>query len=390
MALTGTEVLFVLPVAANGQPAATTEQTTTAAIASLAGAGTSPTFTNITLTGLLYESASNNLTATGTTQGTALALTTEVNRLTTVASGSGVTLPVSAGGLTILVVNNGANSLQVYGAGTDTIDSVASSTGVTQMIGSAVLYICPAAGVWYSEGLATGYAGSLQTFSFINAITAHAGGGQGSATPLTTMVNRVTTVATAGDSVVLPTAAPGMNVTVINSGANSLAVFPAGTDAINAQTASTSFIMQPNSVTEFFTTVVGFWHTVYSANVPQPVVYNTNTATASTTLTAANLAGATVEVDLGLTGTLAGAANATLPTVAALVAAVPNAIAGQTYKLRIINASSGAFTWTVLTNTGWTLTGTMTIAQNTWRDFIVTFTSLSAATLQSVGTGTYS
>jgi len=32
----------------------------------------------------------------------------------------------------------------------------------------------------------------------------------------------------------------------------------------------------------------------------------------------------------------------------------------------------------------------MTIAQNTWRDFYVTLTSTSAATLQSIGTGTFS
>ena len=61
---------------------------------------------------------------------------------------------------------------------------------------------------------------------------------------------------------------------------------------------------------------------------------------------------------------------------------------GSTYRLRVINRSSGNFAWTMTTNTGWTLTGTMTIAQNTWRDFVVTLTSLTAATLQAVGVGT--
>lgn len=117
--------------------------------------------------------------------------------------------------------------------------------------------------------------------------------------------------------------------------------------------------------------------------------YTTNTATAGTTLTAANIYGGGIdETTLGLTGALGGAANAQLPTVAALVAVQPSFAIGTTYKLRIVNTSSGAFTWTITTNTGWTLTGAMTIPQNTWRDFYVTFTSATAATLQTVGTGT--
>ena len=172
-------------------------------------------------------------------------------------------------------------------------------------------------------------------------------------------------------------------------------VFPGVGDAVNAQAANASFWVLPNQVVEFFTTKPGFWHTVAYSNVPQPLAYVANAATSSTTLTAANIAGGAnsnspVEVDLNLTGALAAGATATLPTVAALVAAIPNAIAGQTYKLRVINSSTGAFAWTLSTAAGWTLNGTMSVAQNTWRDFVVTLTSLSAATLQSVGTGTWS
>jgi hypothetical protein len=118
--------------------------------------------------------------------------------------------------------------------------------------------------------------------------------------------------------------------------------------------------------------------------------YGTNTAAASTTLTAANISGGTTENDLAMTGSLTAGANATLPTVAALYAALPAAlqVPGATYKLRLLNESSGAFAWTVLTNTGWTLSGTMTIAQTTYRDFIVTIVSATAATLQDIGGGT--
>jgi hypothetical protein len=119
-------------------------------------------------------------------------------------------------------------------------------------------------------------------------------------------------------------------------------------------------------------------------------VYTTNTATAATTLTAANISGASHSVVLNLTGTLTAAAIATLPTVSLLVAADPSLVSGTSYVLRVINSSSGAYAWTVAVGSGFTLTGTATVAQNTWREFIITMTSSSAATIQSVGTGTYS
>lgn len=82
----------------------------------------------------------------------------------------------------------------------------------------------------------------------------------------------------------------------------------------------------------------------------------------------------------------------TLPLVTALLTALPLAIVGTGYVLRIINSNSG--TATIVTNTGWTTSGTLTIATNTWRDFIVSVTNITsgsaAATITSVGTGTNS
>ena len=121
--------------------------------------------------------------------------------------------------------------------------------------------------------------------------------------------------------------------------------------------------------------------------------YQTNSATASTTLLNTNVAqNGVIDLTLNMTGTLAGAANATLPTVASLLQQLPQAQTGSTYKIRIINSSAGAYAWTVVTNTGWTLTGTMSIAQNTYRDFYVTISNFATptATLQAVGTGTQS
>lgn len=118
------------------------------------------------------------------------------------------------------------------------------------------------------------------------------------------------------------------------------------------------------------------------------IAYKTNTTTVGATLSATNCSGGQVLTALYMTGTLGGAANAQLPTVAALVAAIPGCVAGQTYVLRFANQSSANFAWTITTNTGWTLAGTVAVAQNVWTDFLVTFTTLSAATFQNIGSGT--
>jgi hypothetical protein len=121
--------------------------------------------------------------------------------------------------------------------------------------------------------------------------------------------------------------------------------------------------------------------------------YSTATNTTSFTATAAQICGGVSTTLLNLTGTLASGQNITLPTAASLipqllsVGLVPQV--GDSFELNILNSSSAAFSWTVLTNTGWTLTGTMTIAQNTMRRFAVTFTNVTAGsvavTLQSLG-----
>jgi hypothetical protein len=62
-------------------------------------------------------------------------------------------------------------------------------------------------------------------FSVKTGITALAGGGQPGATPLTAALNRVDTCATNSDSVMLPQAIPGNQVSVNNNTGQTLAVF---------------------------------------------------------------------------------------------------------------------------------------------------------------------
>jgi hypothetical protein len=108
------------------------------------------------------------------------------------------------------------------------------------------------------------------------------------------------------------------------------------------------------------------------------------------TLTGAQIAG-TSDVNLNMTANLAGAGTLNTPTAAQMWAAAgPAAFAGLSYNLRIINSSAGNNAWTLTAGTGVTLTGTMSINQNTFRDFVVTLTSATAVTIQQVGTGTTS
>jgi hypothetical protein len=62
-----------------------------------------------------------------------------------------VSLPPSQVGLRIVVINAGANPMQVFGAGTDTINGIATATGVSQSPGTVGTYTCIVAGNWIQD-----------------------------------------------------------------------------------------------------------------------------------------------------------------------------------------------------------------------------------------------
>lgn len=69
--------------------------------------------------------------------------------IATVASGSdSVQLPIAKAGLRVCVTNSGANTAQVFGNGTDTIQGTAGSTGVTLAAAATAMYVCTKNGVW--------------------------------------------------------------------------------------------------------------------------------------------------------------------------------------------------------------------------------------------------
>lgn len=115
----------------------------------------------------------------------------------------------------------------------------------------------------YEYGYAAG--GDNPRLGAVNAVTAFAGGGQGSATPLTAAISRITVCATINDSVRLPRATPGQRIAVHNLGAATANVFPSVGDAINALAVNTALAVATSKGTFFDCAVAGFWNAIQSA-----------------------------------------------------------------------------------------------------------------------------
>ena len=212
---------------------------------------------------LVYESSTAGIVASATlTQAAATKLTSEVNWVQTAAvSGAGVALPAALAGLTVEVANLTANPITVYGnaAVGDTIDGVATATGVVQMQGSSVIYTCGVTGQWASNGIGNGYAGSIPTNSATSGITASATQTQAGATQLTTVFNRIDTNALANNAVKLLPGITGMQMTVYNNTANAAQVYASGTDTINGAAGSTGISLGAAKTGVFTCYVSGAW-----------------------------------------------------------------------------------------------------------------------------------
>lgn len=96
----------------------------------------------------------------GGTQAAAFGLTAFLNEIDTVAADNdSVKLPPAEPGTEVIINNNGAHTLAVYGAGADTIAAQGSTaqqpaaTGVTQTTGVSTNYICTTPGQWKQGGV---------------------------------------------------------------------------------------------------------------------------------------------------------------------------------------------------------------------------------------------
>lgn len=84
-----------------------------------------------------------------------------------------------------------------------------------------------------------------------------------------------------------------------------------------------------------------------------------------------------------------GARSDVTPTAAEIVGAIDNCMIGDSVMLTIRNAADAAETITVTAGTNVTLTGTMTIAQNYLREFLVTVTAVTTPAVTFLTLGTF-
>lgn len=101
--------------------------------------------------GYISGSAADLLTATGSTQGTALAITADTNVVTTTAASTGVVFsgPTSPGD-EFVVKNLGASTLSVYPALGESIDAIAANGAYSLATTKSALFIKTSATRWVS------------------------------------------------------------------------------------------------------------------------------------------------------------------------------------------------------------------------------------------------
>jgi hypothetical protein len=176
-------------------------------------------------------------------------------------------LPLSYPSTPTQTLSGGVATYGAFSAQTTVRIEAASGSDVEYQIGSAPQLTTPNVGAMPTIAMGAGQ--HIQA-STTDAITAHAGGGQGSAVLLTSDINRITTVGSANDSVKLPVSVVGMEITVTNAAAaNSMNVFPndggTGSETINALSANAAFAVAAGKTAVFYCAKAGQWHTVLSA-----------------------------------------------------------------------------------------------------------------------------
>ena len=104
--------------------------------------------------------------------------------------------------------------------------------------------------------ISTGY-----NFKSVGTGITAAGSSQGAGTALIAEMNIVSTVSSGANGVVLPTAIAGMTVTITNTTANSLLVYPASGGTINSLGTNTAFV-QGTTTIQFIAPTTTQWYTV--------------------------------------------------------------------------------------------------------------------------------
>lgn len=105
---------------------------------------------NLVATSYMIRSIATGISAAGSTQGTATALSKEINVVSTVTAGQGVILPTAVAGMVIFVINTSALSVNVYPATGGTIDGLTINSAYAHGNGLAITYVAVSSTQWYT------------------------------------------------------------------------------------------------------------------------------------------------------------------------------------------------------------------------------------------------
>jgi hypothetical protein len=107
---------------------------------------------NVVVTSYHIRSINGAVSAAGTNQGTATALTKEISVVSTVATGAGVVLPTAVAGMVLIINNTSANTLNVYPASGGAVNSGSTNAAYSHTSGASIQYYATSGTQWYTVG----------------------------------------------------------------------------------------------------------------------------------------------------------------------------------------------------------------------------------------------
>ncbi len=186
------------------------------------------------------------VTAAGSTQGDAQAITKTYNIITSASANQGVKLPDAAAGLVINVYNTSGATIKVYPASGDTINGGSADAPVDVVTDNGAEYVGTSSGAWREVGSGgnnvqdftiNGTASLLGNVKYGVQTATAAGTTQGNGTAITETVVVITAGST-DNGVVLPTAAAGLTIIVQNSTTTDFKLYPNTSDTIDGGSAN--------------------------------------------------------------------------------------------------------------------------------------------------------
>ncbi len=97
-----------------------------------------------------FKSIATGISAAGTTQGTATALTKSFNEVTAVSASQGVVLPSPEAGEIVMIANQGANALNVYPASGHSINNLSANTAQSLATDTRRIFFAVTSSKWYA------------------------------------------------------------------------------------------------------------------------------------------------------------------------------------------------------------------------------------------------